>query len=715
MINANFKAYNNYITDSVYQWDRNQTLSVDGLNLSVAPEVHFHNSAMDKSIVKHAELIDGTIKVKIPNSILQNALPVYAHIGIYEGDTFKTIESVTIPVIAKKRPADYQLENDDEVYSFEALKNAVNNRVTLSKFNADKNVINARIDTIIANKNNTDGNSELMDVRVDVDGIIHGSAGSAVRTQNAILRTYNEGLIAPSFILSDLLFERGSWNHNDVKSESEKNRIRTIGAISFPYDVTIHFADGFQARGYWCDESGTSIDLFSWLTTPIIVPANQRLKLVIARLTEDSTEIADITEFVNTITVKSHFKTELDRFSWVLNNMNSSYFTLNPDDFMHGFIAGWENGVFNPNPKYRVSTPETMSFPYDIIIRANPGFRFALNYWNDGEFASDELWQTEFFVPANQHFKMMISRSSEDSAEVVDVSELVNNIYIASGELEIKRSIDRLNEMVGSPQPINKTIRNINHRGYNQYAPENTLIAFKHSKGNGFNFVETDVRFTTDNVPVLLHDETINRTGRHSDGSKFEVDINISDIPYSEVLGYDFGIYKHESFAGTKIPTFDEFIRLCRRLGLHPYIEIEGEISETQAKILVDIVNNSGLLKYVTWITFSYESLLRILEIDPSARVGLNCITSDGLTANQINYLGKIKALTNNVFVHVDMNSVEKCVEDARSYGVPLEVWCPNTEAEIINLPDYVSGVTSDSLLAEEVIEENILGGAQLM
>jgi glycerophosphoryl diester phosphodiesterase len=691
----------------VYQWDRNHTLKVDGLNLIVAPEVHFHNSAMDKAIVKQAELIDGTIIVKIPNSILQYDLPINAHIGIYEGDTFKVIEKIIIPIIAKKRPADYQLENDDEVYSFEGLKNAINNRVTLGQFNADKKVLNARIDTIIANKNNTEGNSELVDVRVDVDGTVHGSAGSAVRTQNAILRTYNEGLIAPSFILSDLLFERGSWNHNDVKSDGEKNRIRTVGAISFPYDVTIYLNDGFQTRGYWCDESGKSTEFFSWLTTPIIVPANQRLKLVIARLTEDSNEIADITEFVNTITVKSHFKSNFDRVSFVLDNMNSPCFTLNPDDFMHGWIEGWNNGIFNVNPKYRVATPDTMSFPYDIIIRANPGFRFALNYWNNGEFASDELWQTEFFVPANQHFKMMISRSPEDSEEVVDVIELVNNVYLESGELD--RKVDRLNETVGSSQPINKTVRNINHRGDNRNYPENTLIAFKHSKANGFNFVETDVRFTADNIPVLLHDETINRTGRKNDGSKFEDDIYISDIPYSEVSEYDFGIYKNESFAGTKIPTFDEFIKLCRRLGLHPYIEIEGEITDVQAEILIDIVNNSGLLNHVTWITFSYESLLRILEKNPSARVGLNCITSDGLTDNQINYLGKIKSLTNNVFVHVDMNSVEKCVEDARAYDVPLEVWCPNTEAEIINLPDYVSGVTSDLLLADEIIRENIL------
>lgn len=709
MIKANFNAYANYETDSLYQWDRNQVLSVHGLNVATAPEIHFYNCTMDKSIVRQAELIDHVVTVPIPNSLLQSAHTIYATIGIYEGETFKTIETITIPVIPKARPSDYQLENDDEVYSFESLKNHIANMVKIKDFNAHKSTINARIDNIIAQTNKTDGNSELIDLRVSADGKIYNSAGTAVRNEMIILRMLNEGLIAPSFNLDEVLFERGSWNHNDVKSEGEKNRIRTVNAISFPYDTTLYIGDGFQVRGYWCDDAGMSTELFTWITNPIVIPANQKIKFVIARLIENPDEIANVSEYITNIIVKSHFKKQIDRLSFVMSNMKSQRFYLNPDDFRHGWIEGWNNGIFNDVPRYRIATPDIMSFPYDIIIRANSGYRFALNYWNNGEFASDELWQTEFFVPANQSFKMMISRSPEDSTETVSILEMISNVYIESGDLEIKRRVDLLREIVETPQPINKTVRNINHRGDNINYPENTLIAFKGSKNNGFNFVETDIRFTSDNIPVLLHDETINRTGRNNDGSQFDEEIYINNITYRDVSKYDFGRYKDQSFAGTKIPTFDEFIRLCRQLGLHPYIEIEGEITEDQAEILINIVTNSGLINYVTWISFSYESLLRILEKNPSARVGLNCITSNGFTEYQTNYISKIKALTNNVFVHVDMNSVDKCVEMAQIYGVPLEVWCPNTVEEIINLPDYVSGVTSDELLADEVIRENAL------
>lgn len=184
MIKANFKTYSTYVTDTLYQWDINQVLSVTGLNLSVAPEVHFSNANMDKAIVRQSTLKDLVVSVAIPNSLLQVALPIYAHIGVYEGNTFKVIEIVEIPVTPKARPLDYKIETtDEEIYSFEELKNAIANMVPLSNFNSNNTALNARIDNIIAHNNDTEGNTELVDMRLGADGKTYGSAGEAIRTQ----------------------------------------------------------------------------------------------------------------------------------------------------------------------------------------------------------------------------------------------------------------------------------------------------------------------------------------------------------------------------------------------------------------------------------------------------------------------------------------------------------------------------------------------------
>lgn len=128
MLHVNFNTYNNYVTESLYQWDLNQDLIINGLDLSVAPEIHFANANMDRAIVRQSRINDGVIKVRIPNSLLQEPLMIKVYLGIYEDDTFKVIEMVEIPVIAKARPEDYAISDaDEEIYSFKRLENMIAN------------------------------------------------------------------------------------------------------------------------------------------------------------------------------------------------------------------------------------------------------------------------------------------------------------------------------------------------------------------------------------------------------------------------------------------------------------------------------------------------------------------------------------------------------------------------------------------------------------
>lgn len=128
MIRANFNAYNAYVTDSLYQWDINQVLAISGLNLSVAPEIHFNNINMERAVVRQSTLVDGVVTVKIPNALLQSVYPIKVYVGVYEGETFKVIESIEIPIIARVKPADYRIEDSDEdIYSFNKLETMLAN------------------------------------------------------------------------------------------------------------------------------------------------------------------------------------------------------------------------------------------------------------------------------------------------------------------------------------------------------------------------------------------------------------------------------------------------------------------------------------------------------------------------------------------------------------------------------------------------------------
>ena len=88
------------------------------------------------------------------------------------------------------------------------------------------------------------------------------------------------------------------------------------------------------------------------------------------------------------------------------------------------------------------------------------------------------------------------------------------------------------------------------HRGASAYAPENTVAAFDEAIRLGAKAVEFDVRLTADGLPVVLHDETVDRTtnGRGP----------VSGLSRFDLLRLDAGSWMHPRFSGTRIPSLEE-------------------------------------------------------------------------------------------------------------------------------------------------------------
>ena len=270
------------------------------------------------------------------------------------------------------------------------------------------------------------------------------------------------------------------------------------------------------------------------------------------------------------------------------------------------------------------------------------------------------------------------------------------NVYISNPVAVNKLLIDDSFTAVGMFNVLlNSNVKGINHRGYSDIAPENTLSAFKLSKKKGFNYVETDVRFTSDGVAVLLHDDSINRTARNSDGTELSSTVNIADITYAQALTYDFGIYKGNKYAGTTIPTFTEFMTLCRAIGLHPYIELKAGGAD-QIYSLVDIVKNCGMLNNVTWVSFNDTYLSRVKERNADSRLGF--LTST-ITETKISTASALKNNVNEVFIDSSDTSTT-AINLCKTADIPVEAWTVNNRTTLLNLDPYFTGVTSDRLNA---------------
>lgn len=237
----------------------------------------------------------------------------------------------------------------------------------------------------------------------------------------------------------------------------------------------------------------------------------------------------------------------------------------------------------------------------------------------------------------------------------------------------------------------NRSIKSVNHRGYCD-APENTISAFRLSKEKGFDTVECDVRFTRDDVPVLLHDVNINRT---SNGKG-----KISGMTLDEVRKYDFGSWKDACYFGEKIPTFYEFIDLCMELSLHPYIEIKNGATADQVTMLVQAVEVADI--DVTWIARNIDYLSQIHKLRSRDRLGLLVdVVTEKAVRNMLN-VSKNLSFINANHTFLTAGKINLC----KKYSIPLEVWTVDDYNTITHIDIYISGITSNKYHAELLFKE---------
>mgnify|MGYP006279288605 CR=1 FL=1 len=94
------------------------------------------------------------------------------------------------------------------------------------------------------------------------------------------------------------------------------------------------------------------------------------------------------------------------------------------------------------------------------------------------------------------------------------------------------------------------------HRGNSFKAPENTLTAIKQAVETGVDRVEIDLQLSKDHKPVVIHDDTVDRT-TNGTGS-------VSDLTYSQLKKLDAGSWKGSQFKGLKIPSLAETFDMCK-------------------------------------------------------------------------------------------------------------------------------------------------------
>ncbi|XP_069023044.1 glycerophosphodiester phosphodiesterase 1 [Embiotoca jacksoni] len=155
------------------------------------------------------------------------------------------------------------------------------------------------------------------------------------------------------------------------------------------------------------------------------------------------------------------------------------------------------------------------------------------------------------------------------------------------------------------------------HRGGVHDAPENTIAAIREASKNGATGVELDLEFSADGFPILMHDDTVDRT---TNGSGPLSQMRLSDLGKLDAAA------KHrlrDKFAGEKIPTLEEAVEECIKLQLSIYFDVKGHPDETAAA-LKDLYKKHPVL-YNSSIVCSFEPkvIYRMRQSDPEVLTAL--------------------------------------------------------------------------------------------
>lgn len=160
------------------------------------------------------------------------------------------------------------------------------------------------------------------------------------------------------------------------------------------------------------------------------------------------------------------------------------------------------------------------------------------------------------------------------------------------------------------------------HRGVGTEFPEETMCAFAAAVEQGYGMIELDTKFTKDNRCVLLHDRTVNRTGRLPGGEAVAEKLPIAEMTLEEALRLDFGIWKNKSFAGEKIPRLEQVLELAKnsRIPLK-FDNVLWSHTPEQQRIFFDSILSENMQELIGITCSNMEGVRTVRKELPEAHI----------------------------------------------------------------------------------------------
>lgn len=200
------------------------------------------------------------------------------------------------------------------------------------------------------------------------------------------------------------------------------------------------------------------------------------------------------------------------------------------------------------------------------------------------------------------------------------------------------------------------------------------MAAFELADALGADGIELDVQLSRDGVPVVIHDERVDRV---SDGEGFVKDLALREL---KALNVNKGF---PAYGRAEIPTLSEVYDWLKGTALSVNLELKnGTVAyEGLEEKVLRLAREKGVARRVLYSSFQHRSMLRLRRLEPEARIAF--LYADGL-ADAEEYGGKYGAyaLHPSLIRALEPGLIDRC----HARGLRVHVWTVDDEGDMERL-----------------------------
>lgn len=553
----------------------------------------------------------------------------------------------------------------------------------------------ARVDNIANLPNgSTTGDAELADIRVGVNGETYDNAGTAVRSQIGVINS-DQRLIGDNGRTTFAAY--AGWKIGGMMSAqitAHKNRIMSQNILYFERNIKIKIAEGFKIGIHTVTADGTFVSDSSWRMNEYEVSAFTYFKIVVARVTEDTTETADIAEFSAAVTFDTYATNAISVLSERVDS-NSNLLDLIASGNAIEVVGAYYTTGGSGEPNNRIHAADIACNGLAVVtFRGFPKeYFYGVDlYTNDGRRAqiSTSGWMRTSERPTFIVFQdcvMDISISKLDMESFDDLSEM-NGLF----DLKMYDTLSSARKDAASLVGRKKCWLTSAHRGFvDSVLRENSLAAYYNAYLNGADMIETDAWLSSDGVLIVNHDPTVTGTTESGETVTYTIANTPSSVLCSLILSSD------DKWGVQKVPTLEQVLNLAYHTGL--VVNIDMKNGYASVKDVVNLVVKCGMSGRV------------IYALNGSGMTGINTILAKDPEARFIDGVGLVSAVANyadrrkRCFAYTSDLSAEtvKAIRDGGCMVALISLNASNFETAISLHPDMCEYLhTSDFRTIED-------------